>query len=269
MAWFEEFVNVVKGAISKVQPAHISFNDEAEGQVRNFMRDGGTYEEVTVARATPPVQHHPVNVDLDTTESLIKYVDDHMDKDKALIVFNSVEVVAFRNHVNREEKAAHSFGMSLEYKTLLGVGGSKDFSQKQLFTALSAILQDVTITPPEMLANISLIKVSKDVSFEGDIDPDSIKARFTNAGGEQVTDIPRFFTANIPIFDGSDYMEVVRVDIDVDTDGSRIQFTLTNHRHDQTIQNVVDYEGEQLVEKLPGFNIYMGSTDAVTVADSE
>lgn len=243
---------------------HISFDDKDLGRERHFMLKGNEFEEVTSGSCTMPSQHHVRNIDLRTTQDFIAYVKEYMSASTALVLYDEVGAMAFFDDVNREESAEVKFGLSLEYRKLIGIEGNQVCKQKDLISTLLTF-KDAVASPEGMIGKLSMVKVLKDAKVEGTIDPDNIKVSYESGGGKQVMDIPKHMVFRIPVIEGSSHVYEIEVELDVDGDpGEPIMFEITNHAHERTVKAAVEQEGSDIRTALTTaestFNVYFGAS---------
>lgn len=250
---------------------HVNFKDEDLGRERHFILDysedgGPCYKEVTSDSNTTPTEHKARNIGLRTTQDFINYVRDYIDASTALVLYNEERAMAFFNEVNREERAEVNFGLSLEYRKLLGEDGHKVCTQKDLISTLLTF-KDAVASPEGIISKLSMVKVLKDAEVEGSIDPDNIKISYKSGGGKQVMDLSKNLILRIPVIEGSSHTYDIDVELDVDGEpGTPIEFELTNHAHERTVKTAVEQEGADIRDALTdeatdtiNYNVYFGS----------
>ncbi len=247
---------------------HVSFEDKDLERERHFMLKGTEYEEVTSGSATTPTEHNVRDISLRTTQDFIAYAKKYIDAKSALVLYNEERAVAFFDEVNREERATVNFGLSLEYRKLLGENGSKVCTQKDLVSTLLTF-KDAVASPEGIITKLSMVKVLKDATVEGTIDEDNIKVSYQSGGGKQVMDIPKNMVLRIPVIEGSSHTYNIEVELDVDGEpGTAIVFELTNHAHERTVKTAVEQEGADIREALTDdgdsdvsdYNVYFGAS---------
>ncbi len=244
-------------------PAYITFKDEDQECDRHFVRkDKYGYTEVTSGTTEPPVTHEIRKHKMADTPSFLAAVKKYMQEGMAIIFLNEDEAIAYFDSDNREEHIRRPLHLSLEYKTLFGPNGGKTFNQKQFLTALEINEHILGTAYSTLPAKVMTIKISKDVHIVSDLDPANIEFTFKAKEGTQSDKFDRFLELEIPIFEGSENVVMVRGELEVippSGEGEGFSFSLTNHAHARTIKDAVSSEADDIKEGLDGsWQIFQG-----------
>ncbi len=229
------------------------FDDPTYGK-RVFVRQGGNqYKEETKPPKEPVWIHNKREFEMDDARAFVGAVTRYGKPAEGVVFYSAEKITMFFNAMNREESITLPLKLSLELTAFLGEGPGIIRSQKSFLKALE--------TYPECVKDVTMIRamaerlqMSKEITFESNLDPDNISFVYTEKGGKQEGKMPKKLTLNLPYFEGSESRIEIEVALSVEMPtkpDEKPAFKLENVKHERTEKDALALEVQGLQQKLP------------------
>ena len=234
--------------------------DEVYGK-RLFVRNGGTYVEVTKDRIVPIRTERARTYKVADLASFIAYVLKYGKPEKGIIFYTHEAITMFFDESSREEQVSIHLSKSLELQALLGKEGLRIFPQKDLIKTFD-MYSDMIAEYLKLMPVITSVKADLAIVFEADADPDNYRCLYQEKAGKQTAEIPKKLTLSIPYFEGSQQNTEIVADFEVivpKNADEKLAFKLSDPRAQRTAKEALQAEIDGLKTELKDWMFIYGS----------
>lgn len=211
--------------------------------------------------------HNPESFDygLQSLQGVLDLIGRKGDSQKTVVFYNdaNIQVILDDTITDRsKDTALYSFANSIAYTHWKNIFG-KAFQQKELIDFLKNHPEDIVGGVDSLISAVSKLKITTEIV--GDYwydDNNNITFMFKSKDGEGAASIPAKITLCVPIFNESDFVPQMEVELQLNKPKAETEkptIVLTCPRMEFYRKAAVDFTVNALKEALPGFLIMAGS----------
>lgn len=240
-------------------PPAVTIMDKTYGE-RHFILEGERYVEKTLPPLVPVRCHVDRAYTMHDADSFIAAVNQYGDREKGVVFFDDSGLVMFFDQSSRKERIALPFIPSLEFKSILGDGPGKDFSQKA-FLKIIETFPECFSDSAILMANVQRFEASTAIEFKSDIDPANIVYTFQEKSGIQTGKFPKKLPVRLPYFEGSKDRMTIECDFELVTPKNaeeKPRFKVIDPRHERTKRDAIQKQVETIRASLKDWLFLFG-----------